>query len=167
MFVLHKDRLREALADEENDTAVTAFDPKRVDADELHRFVEEALNHDVISSDDSTSRILIYPSALEAPDPIVTVETSRATVLGNSVNRKIAADEADSAEGTILTARSIVDEANALYLATTKDQRALDQLARTLNSYADEEREWDQVEICNELVMVLRGTGRTVKLVDD
>jgi hypothetical protein len=36
-----------------------------------------------------------------------------------------------------------------------------------LNEYADEGREWDHAEICNELVKALRATGRTIRLMGD
>ena len=46
-------------------------------------------------------------------------------------------------------------------------EEALDELTALLNEYAEEEREWDQAEICNELVKRLRRTGRKVRLEDD
>ena len=45
MFELREDKLREVLADEDNDTWMTAFDPMHVDADELDRFIDDALDH--------------------------------------------------------------------------------------------------------------------------
>jgi hypothetical protein len=42
MFVLHEDKLREALADDENE--LFEFDPMKVDADELHSFIDGAEN---------------------------------------------------------------------------------------------------------------------------
>lgn len=47
------------------------------------------------------------------------------------------------------------------------DTGAMDSLAAMLNSYDAEVREWDHAEICNQLVVALRETGRTVHLVDD
>jgi hypothetical protein len=51
MFVLHEDKLLEALADEEDD--LFAFDPMRVDADELHSFIDVAEDQGVIGRADS------------------------------------------------------------------------------------------------------------------
>ena len=98
---------------------------------------------------------------------MLAINTGKSIVLGSSVNFEVGPDEKDTRESTVLTAHNIEEDANALYLAEAKDQRALDQLAQMLNSYADEQRGWDQVEICNELVMVLRDTRRTVSLEDD
>lgn len=47
------------------------------------------------------------------------------------------------------------------------DREQLDRLARVLNGYHEEDREWDHADICNELVGALRETGRTVHLDDD
>jgi hypothetical protein len=69
--------------------------------------------------------------------------------------------------GTVNTVRRIVEAADTLYATDAKDHHELDRVAAMLNEYADEGREWDHAEICNELVKALRDTGRTVRLTDD
>lgn len=162
MFDLNEDKLRDALADEEND--LVAFDPMKVDADELHDFIGEAETQGVVGREDSAVCIAIHPLALGEPEPLVAVRTSRSIVVGGSVLFETGPDEV---EGTVGTMRRIVEAADAIYAAETKDHHQLDRLASMLNEYADEGREWDHAEICNKLVKALRETGRTVTLIDD
>ena len=162
MFDLREGKLREALADDENN--LFAFDPMKVDADELHGFIDDALGQGVIGREDSMVGIAIYPLALGEPEPLVAVHTSRSIVVGGSVFFEIGPNDE---EGTVNTVRRIVEAADSLYASEAKDHHELDRLAAMLNEYADEDREWDHAEICNELVKALRGTGRTVRLTDD
>jgi len=161
MFDLHEDKLREALADDEND--LCAFDPMKVDADELHSFIDSAVAQGVIGREDSGVSISIYPLAIGEPEPLVAVQTSRPIVVGGAVLFETGPNDE---EGTVSTVRRIVEAADTLYAADAKDYHELDRLAVMLNEYADEGEEWDHAEICNELVKTLRGTGRTVRLHD-
>lgn len=124
MFELHEAKLRELLADDDSDTGITAFDPMKVDADELHRFVDDALFHEVIGREDSATTISVYPLSLSEPEPVLAVGTGASIVLGSSVDFRVAEREKDAIEGTILVVRSIVEDANGLYRASTKDERA-------------------------------------------
>ncbi|HKT83345.1 MAG TPA: hypothetical protein VJQ84_05855 [Solirubrobacterales bacterium] len=162
MFDLHEDKLLEALADEEND--LFAFDPMKVDADELHSFIDVAEDQGVIGRADSEASITIYPLALGHPEPLVAVETKWSIVVGGGVVFETGLNDQ---EGTVKTVRGIVEAADMLYVAKTKDNIELDRLAAMLNEYADEGKEWDQTKICNELVKGLLETGRTVRLTDD
>jgi len=158
MFELHEDLLREALADDEND--LCAFDPTTVDADELHSFIKEAENQDVIAGEHWAVSISIYPLACGNPVPLVAVETGWSIFVGGGV---VGATGPNDQEGTVNTMRRIVEAADTLYVTKTKDHRELNRLATMLNEYADEGKEWDHAEICNELVKALRETGRTVR----
>lgn len=162
MFDLHEDKLLEALADEEND--LFAFDPMKVDADELHSFIDVAEDQGVIGRADSEASITIYPLALGHPEPLVAVETKWSIVVGGGVVFETGLNDE---EGTVKTVRRIVEAADMLYVTKTKDNFELDRLVAMLNEYADEGEEWDHAEICNELVKGLLETGRTVRLTDD
>lgn len=162
MFDLHEDKLLEALADEEND--LYAFGPMKVDADELHSFIDVAEDQGVIGRKDSEASISIYPLAKGNPMPLVAVETKWSIVVGGEAVFETGLNDE---EGTVRTVRRIVEAADMLYVTKTKDHHELDRLTTMLNEYADEGEEWDHAEICNELVKSLLDTGRNVRLMDD
>ncbi len=162
MFDLHEDKLREALADDEND--LFAFNPSTVDADDLYSFIGEAEDQDLIGGGDCAASISVYRLACGSPIPLIALETKWSVIVGGEV---VFGTATNDEEGTVDTLRGIVEAANALYTSKAKDHCELDRLALMLNEYADEDREWDHAEICNELVKGLQSTGRTVRLEDD
>lgn len=162
MFVLHEDKLREALVDDEND--LVAFNPRTIDADDLRYFIGEAEDQEVIAGPDNTASISFYRLACSSPIPLIAVETKWSVIVGGEV---VFGTAANDEEGTVDTLRGLVEAANALYASKTKDHRVLDRLALMINEYAEEGREWDHAAICNELVKGLQCTGRTVRLEDD
>lgn len=161
MFQLCEVKLREALADDEND--LVAFDPMRIDADDLLSFIEEAESQSVIAGENRVTSISIYRLACGSPIPMIAVETRWSVVVGGEV---VFGAGANDEEGTVDTMRGIVEAANRLYASKTKDHRELDRLARMLNEFADDGKEWDHAEICNELVKGLQSTERAVRLVN-
>jgi hypothetical protein len=162
MFVLHEGRLREALADDEND--LVAFNPRTVDADDLHSFIREAEDQGLIAGGDCAASISVYRLACGSPIPLIALETKWSVIVGGEV---VFGTATNDEEGPVETLRGIVEAANRLYASKTKDHRELDRLATMLNEFADDGKEWDHAEICNELVKGLQSTGRTVRLVDD
>jgi hypothetical protein len=158
MFELHEAKLREALTDDEND--LVAFDPRTVDADDLHSFIGEAEDQELIAGGDSTASISAYRLACSSPIPLIAIETKWSVVAGGAI---VFGTATNDEEGTVDTLKGIVEAANALYAAKTKDHRELDRLAAKVSEYADDENEYDATEICNELVRALQNTGRNVR----
>lgn len=116
MFDLHEDKLLQVLADEEND--LYAFDPMKVDADELHSFIDVAEDQGVIGRKDPEASISIYPLAQGHPVPLIAVETKWSIAVGGEAVFETGLNDE---EGTVKTVRRIVEAADTLYVTKTKE----------------------------------------------
>ena len=122
MFKLNEEKLRAAFArrEEAEDAAslgwVAPFDPMSIDADELHRIVDDCLLQEIIQRADPRAMIAVYPQAISDPEPLLSVNPcSGPMLLGGEAIHHVSDEEASTPEDRSITAlRSLVDDANAL-----------------------------------------------------
>ena len=119
MFTLNKEKLRQAFIDSEEGGPqepgwVTPFDPVTIDADELHRLIDDALDKGIIERKERAARIAIYPLSISEPEPQVSVYSGDGpTLLGSGV--AFAHKEGiDEIEASVEALQTLVDDANDL-----------------------------------------------------
>jgi hypothetical protein len=171
MFKLNEEKLLKAFRDPDEETWVKPFDPYKVDADELNRVVDSAIEAGVIEREDSSTTIAIYPLSISEPQPLLCVNPGKggALLLGGPVDFDFNEEELFKASTKVL--RQLVSDANALYGESEQahrtehvpygsgqltDRQALDRLAEVLNGWSQQgDGSWtggDLVEVVAELV---------------
>lgn len=123
MFNFNESKLRAAFDDSQelDDHArrgwVAPFDPISVDADELHRIVEDCLLQDIIERADPKTMIAVYPQAIIDPEPLLAVNPEGGPMLlGGLAIHHVSEDRVSTAEErSVLALAALVEDANALY----------------------------------------------------
>jgi hypothetical protein len=123
MFNLDENKLRAAFVENEQgeDQAslgwVAPFDPISIDADELHRLLDDCLERGIIEKDDPQAGIAVYPLAISDPEPLLAVNPGDGpTLLGGEAIHNVSDDVAATPEDrSVIALRALVDDANALY----------------------------------------------------
>lgn len=123
MFNLNEKKLRAAFVENEQaeDPAslgwVAPLDPISIDADELHRLLDDCLNRGIIEKNDPQAGIAVYPLAISDPEPLLAVDPGHGpTFLGGEAIHNVSEDAAATLEDlSVIALRALVDDANALH----------------------------------------------------
>lgn len=123
MFKLNEEKLRAAfVASKEGNEPegygwVAPFDPISIDADGLHRIVDDCLERDIIEKDDPQAMIAIYPLSISEPEPLLSVNPGGGPMLlgGQAVHRVSEAQASTPEDHSVIALRALVEDANALY----------------------------------------------------
>jgi hypothetical protein len=123
MFRINEEKLRAAFAatGDAQESAhyrwIEPFDPMSIDADDLHRIVDDCLERDIIERDDPRAMIAVYPQAISDPEPLLAVNPgSGPLLLGGLAIHHVAEGEASTPEGrSVIALLALVEDANAIY----------------------------------------------------
>jgi hypothetical protein len=130
MFALNEQKLRAAFAaskegnEPEGYGWVSPFDPLSIDADELHRIVDNCLERGIIDKADERAMMAIYPLSLSEPEPLLSVNPGEGPLLlGGSVVFNVGDERGDQVEESIAVLSAMVEAANALYAESEAAKR--------------------------------------------
>ena len=148
MFTLNEEKLRAAFAEskEGNDPEgygwVAPFDPMSIDADDLHRIVEDCLERDIIEKDSPRAMMAIYPLSVSEPEPLLSVNPGGGpTLLGGQAVHHVSEAEACTPEDrSVIVLRALVEDANSLYASLTALIEEAQKPLKDLVRLADDER---------------------------
>jgi hypothetical protein len=123
MFRLNEEKLRAAFAatGDAQESAhyrwIEPFDPMSIDADDLHRIVDDCLQLDIIEKADPSASIAVYPLAISDSQPLISVNPGRGPMLlGGEALRHVTEEVASTLEDrSVIALRVMVDDANTLY----------------------------------------------------
>jgi hypothetical protein len=123
MFKLNEQKLRAAFAESKEGNEpegygwVAPFDPMSIDADDLHRIVDDCLERDIIEKDDPQAMVAVYPQAIGDPEPLLSVNPgSGPMLLGGEAIHHVNEEEAGTPEDrSVIALRALVEDANVLY----------------------------------------------------
>jgi hypothetical protein len=96
---------------------VAPFDPISIDADALHRIVDDCLERDIIEKGDPRAMMAIYPLSISEPEPLLSVNPGCGPMLlGGQAVYRVSEEEASTPEDrSVIALRALVEDANALY----------------------------------------------------
>lgn len=123
IFKLNEEKLRAAFAESKEGNEpegygwVAPFDPISIDADALHRIVDDCLERDIIEKDDPRAMVAIYPLSISEPEPLLSVNPGAGPMLlGGCAIYRVSDEEASTPEErSVIALRVLVEDANALY----------------------------------------------------
>ena len=176
MFKLNEEKLLEAFRDPDDESWVKPFDPYKVDADELNRVVDSAIEVGVIEREDSSTMIAIYPLSISEPEPLLCVNPGKGgpLLLGGPVDFGFEGEEPFKASTEVL--RQLVSDANTLYGESEQahraehvpygseqltDRQALDRLAEVVNGWSQQgDGSWNGGDLVEVVAELLARSGR-------
>ena len=170
MFKLNEEKLLEAFRDPDDESRVKPFDPYKVDADELNRVVDSAIEVGVIEREDSSTMIAIYPLSISELSPCCASTRGRADrycLEGRSISAAKGRSRSRRAprfcaSSSAMPTRSMANQQahRAEHVpygsGQLTDRQALDRLAEVVNGWSQQgDGSWnggDLVEVVAELL---------------
>jgi hypothetical protein len=155
MFTLNEEKLRAAFAEGKKGTEpegygwVAPFDPMSIDADDLHRIVDDCLERDIIEKDDPRAMMAVYPQAISDSEPLLSVNPGGGPMLlGGEAVHHVSEEEASMPEDrSVIALRALVEDANALYASLTVLIEEAQRPLKDIVCLADDERPHPETSI--------------------